>query len=138
MLGSLVGGSATVAAARFTQWTHTKRELVQTDVYRRESLYGDFIAKSYRLLIDALYHNLEPPETLVTLYGLLIRIRLSPSDAALGEAERIARAVADHYCEPNPPVDELRTIAKSLDKSDAPKPFADACRVELKSLRSTV
>ena len=40
VLGSLVGGSATVATAWLTQTTANKRELVQLEFRYRETLYG--------------------------------------------------------------------------------------------------
>lgn len=137
VFGSLFGGSATVAAAWVTQRSLATRELVQEEVHKRESLYGEFVAECSKLLIDAISHSLERPETLVPLYGLLNRIRLSASDAVLLEAERITRTIAEQYFLPNRSVEELRGIAHS-ENADPLKPFAEACRIELKSLRSVV
>jgi hypothetical protein len=44
VLGTLVGGSATVATAWITQKTTSKRELVQDEMHKRETLYGEFTA----------------------------------------------------------------------------------------------
>jgi hypothetical protein len=54
VLGSLVGGSATVATAWITQRTLSKRELIRAEIRKRERLYGQFIS-----------------EWLQTCYGLL-------------------------------------------------------------------
>ena len=43
VLGSLVGGSATVAATWVTQRTLSKRELIGAETRRRETIYGEFI-----------------------------------------------------------------------------------------------
>jgi hypothetical protein len=43
VLGSLVGGSATVATAWITQRTLNRRELLAGETSKRESLYGEFI-----------------------------------------------------------------------------------------------
>jgi hypothetical protein len=46
VLGSLVGGSATMATAWITQRTSTKRELITEELRKRETLYGEYIAES--------------------------------------------------------------------------------------------
>ena len=86
VLGSLVGGSATVATAWLTQKTASKRELVQLEFRKREALYGEFIAECSKLLLDAMAHTLDKPETLLNAYALLNRIRLSASPTVLKEA----------------------------------------------------
>ncbi len=65
VLGSLVGGSATVATAWLTQKTANKREHGATEYRKREALYGEFIAECSKLLIDAMTHTLDKPETLL-------------------------------------------------------------------------
>jgi hypothetical protein len=42
-LGSLVGGSATVATAWITQRTLSKRELMGAEIRTHEACYGEFI-----------------------------------------------------------------------------------------------
>ena len=49
VLGALVGGSATIAAAWITQRTSSRRELVRTELQKRETLYGEFINECLRL-----------------------------------------------------------------------------------------
>ena len=51
------------------QKTQGKRELVQAEIHKREKLYGEFIGECSRLLMDALSHNLEEPQKLVTAYS---------------------------------------------------------------------
>jgi len=48
---------------------------------KREALYGEFIEECSKLLIDSLMHALNKPETMLSPYALLNRIRLSASDA---------------------------------------------------------
>ena len=89
VLGSLVGGSATVATAWITQKTLTRRELNVRDMRQREKLYGDFIGECAKLLIDAFTHTLDDPEKLLPLYALTNRIRLTASQPVLAEAEHL-------------------------------------------------
>ena len=134
VLGSLAGGSATVAAAWVAQKTQGKRELVQAEIHKRETLYGEFIGECSRRLMDALSHNLEEPQKLVTAYELLNRIRLSASDAVLAEAEHIVRRITDQYFSPNIALEEMRTLAYSDGSVDPLKSFGETCRIELKSM----
>src|SRR4029453_9680774 len=97
VLGSLVGGSATVATAWITQKTVNKRELTQLEMRKRETLYGEFIAECAKLLMDAFTHKLDAPEKLLSLYAMLNRIRLSASQPVLAEAEHLLTRITDQY-----------------------------------------
>jgi hypothetical protein len=135
VLGSLVGGSATVATAWITQRTLTRRELNVRDMRQREKLYGDFVAECAKLLIDAFTHTLEDPEKLLPLYALTNRIRLTASQPVVAEAERLLARITDQYFSRNLSVEEMRQLARSKD-ADPLRAFGEACRMELKSIRA--
>jgi hypothetical protein len=137
VLGSLVGGSATVATAWITQKTLTRRELNTRDMRQREKLYGEFIAECARLLIDAFTHSLDDPEKLLALYALTNRIRLTASPPVLAEAEHLLSRIADQYMSRNLTVEELRQLARSA-SGDPLKAFGEACRAELRSIRASL
>ena len=135
VLSSLViGGSATVASAWVTQKTLNKRELIRVEVGKRETLYGEFISECSRLLVDALTHTLEKPETLLNGYALLNRIRLCASAAVLNEAERLFRRITDQYFSQNLSLEHVRDIVRS--DADPLHAFGEACRTELGAMRS--
>lgn len=133
VMGSLVGGSATVATAWVTQRTLNRRELIREEIRKREALYGDFIAECAKLLIHAFTHNLDKPETLLPVYALMNRVRLTASPAVLAQAEGLIAQITDQYFLSNLTVDELRQLARS-DRADPLKAFGEACRSELKAL----
>jgi hypothetical protein len=135
VLGSLVGGSATVATAWVTQKTLTRRELNVRDMRQREKLYADFIAECAKLLIDAFTHTLENPEKLLAVYALTNRIRLTASQPVLAEAEHLLSHIAEQYFSQNLTVQEMRQLARSAN-ADPLKAFGEACRAELKSIRA--
>src|SRR5208283_1995721 len=137
VLGSLVGASAAVATAWVTQKTQSKRELIQEEMRRRETLYGEFVAECAKLLIDAFTHTLDKPDTLLPLYALINRIRLCASQPVLTEAERLLTRIAEQYFSRNLTLEEMRDLTHSHD-GDPLKSFGEACRVELKSLRARV
>jgi hypothetical protein len=136
LLGSLVGGTATMVTALITQRTSSRRELVRMELQKRETLYGEFINECSRLAIDALAHGLDKPEKMLSAYALLNRIRLSASDAVLAEAVNVVSRIAEQYFSPNISLEGIRAIAQSLE-ADPLKSFGEACRTELKSIRLT-
>ena len=137
VLGSLVGGSATVATTWITQRTVNRRELIQGDIAKREMLYGEFIAECAKLTVDAFTHKLDKPETLIPLYALINRIRLRASQPVLTDAEHLLRYITERYFARNLTVDEMRQLATSAN-ADPIKAFGEACRAELKSIRARI
>ena len=135
VLGSLVGGSATIATTWISQRTATRRELIGEELRKRETLYGEFIAECAKLLMDAFTHSLDAPEKLLPLYAMLNRIRLSASQPVLVEAERLLTRITDQYFEKNLTLDEMRDLAHS-EGADPLRTFGEACRLELKSVRA--
>ena len=135
VLGSLVGGSATVATAWVTQKTVNRRELIQTEIRKRETLYGEFIGECAKLLVDAFTHTLDQPEKLLPIYAQINRIRLCASQPVLIEAERVLRRITEQYFLRNLTVEELTRLARSED-ADPLKEFGEACRAEIKSMRT--
>jgi len=135
VLGSLVGGSASVATTWMAQKTMSKRGLAREELRKREALYGEFIGECAKLFMDAFTHNLEKPETLLPVFALINRIRLCASRKVLAEAERLLGRLTDQYFAKNLTVDELRKLAHT-EQADPLSTFGEACRAELKSLRA--
>lgn len=133
VLGSLVGGSAAVATTWVTQRTVSKRELISAEIRKRETLYGQFIGECSKLLIDSIERTLDRPQTLVSAYELINRIRLCASDAVLVQADEVLRRITEQYFSPNLSVEEIRALTRSR-SADPLKPFGDACRVELQAM----
>jgi hypothetical protein len=137
VLGSLVGGSASVATAWLTQRTQGRRELVQTDLSKREALYGEFIGECARRLMESFTHTLDDPQKLLPLYALINRIRLSASRPVLAEAERLLTYVTEQYFSGNLTIEQMRDLARAEGEGADPlKPFGEACRAELKAIRA--
>ena len=133
VMGSVVGGSASIATAWLTQRSQNVRELVRDEMHKREALYGEFVGECAKLLMDAFTHTLEKPETLLRAYALINRIRLCASPAVLHEAERLVVRITDQYFASNLAVEELRRVARSTE-ADPMQAFGEACREELGSM----
>ena len=134
VLGSLVGGSASVATTWMAQKTMSKREIAREELRKREALYGEFIGECAKLFLDAFTHELEKPENLLPVFALINRIRLCASRKVLLEAERLLGRLTEQYFAKNLTVAELRELAHT-DQADPLSAFGEACRAELKSLR---
>ena len=137
VLGSLVGGSATVASVWLTQKTVGKRELLYMEIPKRETLYGEFISECSKLFLDALSNPIDNPDKLLGAFSLLNRIRLAASPAVLAEAEGVLRRITEQYFADPLTLDQMRELTHS-DAADPLKPFGEACRAELRSLRAIV
>ena len=137
VLGAIVGAAATMATAWITQKTLSKREMIRADIDEREILYGEFIGECSKLIVDAYGHTMERPETVLPAYALLNRIRLSASDAVLTEAEQIIFRITEQYFSPNLSPQDMRALVRSPE-TDPLKPFGEACRAELKSIRANL
>ena len=135
VLGSLVGGSATIATAWMTQSTGNRREQTRAELHKRETLYYEFISECSRLAIDSLAHGIEKPEKMWSAYALLNRIRVAASEPVLTQAGAVLKRITEQYFSPNVSLEEFRTIALSRE-ADPLKSFGEACRAELKALRT--
>ena len=134
ILGSLVGGSASIATAWITQKTQSRRELVGAEIRKRELLYSEFIAECSKLAIDALDHTLDDTTKLFQVYALHNRIRLVSSDVVVAAADQTIKDILKQYFGSNMTREELQDVA--LSRTDDPlKPFSEACRNELKALQ---
>jgi hypothetical protein len=133
--GSIVGALGTLMSAAVTQRHHDRRELLATQLPRREVLYSDFISESARLLVDALESNVVDPKNMVPTYALLSRIRLSSSPQVLSAAEDVLKVIMETYPKPNLTAEQIR--AQTLRHEDPLKFFGEICRTELESVRES-
>jgi hypothetical protein len=132
-LGSLVGASASIATTWISQRTQSLRAHMEWKLRERESLYKEFITEASRVAIDALTHSMERPDQIMTLYGVLSRIRLMSGAEVVRQAEACCRRIIELYGRPNLTTDQLRAAvaAQEVDELDPLKEFSNACRTEL-------
>ena len=130
--GSIIGALSSTFSAWIAQRHRERREVVAKKIAQLEQLYSDFINESARLLIDAVQHSLENPGTLVPLYALLSRIRLTSSTAVIESGERVIATIVKTYFEPNLTPDDIQSAANR--HSDHLQEFSETCRGELEAL----
>lgn len=131
VMGSLVGGLASLGSTWFTQRYQGRRDYLARQVARRESLYADFISEAARLFSNALVAHLKQPEDMAKLWGMLARIRLSGSAAVVKEAEIVLRLVGDQFMAEDLTPEQIRVSAT---REDPLKAFGEACRDELDAI----
>jgi hypothetical protein len=107
--------------------------LLGKQIARREALYSDFIAESARLLVDAMQHNSSDLQTMLPVFALASRIRLSSSEPVLQEAEQVIRTIVSTYPKTNLTAEQIE--AQAVNGQDPLRQFSDACRIELDSLQ---
>jgi hypothetical protein len=137
IVGSLCGGSASVATAWVTQRTRNKRERIRAEATKHEALYSEFIDECSNRVIDSLERNLDKPQTLLSIYALLNRIRLCASAAVLTQADELVRFIMEQYFAPNLSVEEFHERVHS-GGTDPLKNFSEACRRELLSMHASL
>lgn len=132
-LGSVVGASASIATTWLAQRTQAMRASAEWKLREREALYREFIVEASRAAIDALMNSLDRPEQMISLYGILSRIRLIAGDEIVREGEVCCRRIVELYGRPNLTADQLREFVarNEFDKLDPLKQFSNACRIEL-------
>ena len=131
--GSLVGALGSAAGTWITARHQDRRDLLGKQIARREGLYSDFIGESARLLVDAMQHNVSDVQTLLPIYALLSRIRLSSSAPVLQEAEQVINTIVSTYPQPNLTPEQIES--RAVRGEDPLRQFSDTCRGELDSLQ---
>jgi hypothetical protein len=131
--GSLMGGLASFATTYFTQRNQAHRDLLSSDVARREELYSQFIKEATNLYVDSLNKTLENPVSLIGIFSLVGRMRLFAGDTVLSAAEKMAEMIVDSYKDPPRTFEDVYKFARER-RIDPLKEFTDACREERKAM----
>jgi len=134
VMGSLVGGSATIATAWITQKTQSRRDVMNAELKKRERLYSEFITECSKLTIDALDHSMDDAEKAFVVYALENRIRLTLTAPVVEAADQTVGRIIAQYFAPNLTNDQLKEVVLTR-SADPVKPFSEACRQELADLR---
>jgi hypothetical protein len=140
LVGALMGGSASLAAAIYTQRYQDRLQRVAREATKREQVYADFIMNASKLLLNAYVHDgitLNGDEQ--HLVGLANRMRLFAPPNVIGEAEAVIRGLIEISLKPSLDLRKLANaeLSKNSD-SDLLLPFSVACRADLDKIYRTV
>ena len=140
LLGALIGGGASLAAAVYTQRCQHRVQEVAREIAKREAVYADFVMTASGLLLDAhVQDRLALSGDEQRLIGLLNRMRLFAPPDVVGEAETVLRAIIEISLRPGVDVGQLAKAA--LSEGLGPDPFLAfslACRADLDDVRRTM
>ena len=53
LVGAVIGGGASLAAAVYTQWYQDRRQRIAREADKREAIYGEFIMSASKVLVSA-------------------------------------------------------------------------------------
>jgi hypothetical protein len=139
LVGALMGGTASLIAAIYTQRYQDRLQRVAREATKREQVYADFIMSASKLLLNAYVHDgitLTGDEQ--HLAGLLNRMRLFAPPNVINEAEAVIRGLIEISLKPGV---DFRKVAAELSKNQQPDlllPFSLACRADLDNVYRTV
>ena len=140
LLGALMGGGASLAAAIYTQRCQHRVQEVEREITKREAVYADFITTASHLLLNAYVQDeiaLSGDER--RLVGLLNRMRLFAPPDVVDEAEAVLKAIIEIALKPGVDIGQLAraALSESLDPDPVLR-FSLACRADLDDVRRTM
>ena len=139
LFGALVGGTATLLAAIYTQRCQNRLQRIAKEVAKREAVYADFVMSASNMLLNAYTHDdiaLGGDEQ--RLIGLLNRMRLFAASDVVRAAEAVLRAILEILLKPRIELRQLATKALSEDLDPDPlQQFSLVCRADLDNVHRT-
>jgi hypothetical protein len=130
LAGTAIGGLTSFATSWMTQQAQSRTQRMAAEKDKREALFGRFLEEAAKLYTDALQNKREDAASLMVIYGLANRIRLTSSTRVVECADTVARIIIDAYLAPNMSLEEVRSTW--VDRHVDPlRDFSEACREEL-------
>jgi hypothetical protein len=138
VMGTLVGGLASLTSTWLGERSRQRRDLLQREIVKRETVYAQFIEQASKLYVASATHNVNDDEGAVEgtveLYAVASRIRLFASEQVIKEAENVLDLIFRQYGADNISAEQLRTRAVEK-RDDFLKAFSVICRRELQDLQ---
>ena len=140
LLGALLGGGASLAAAIYTQRCQGRGQDLAREITKRETVYADFIMNASNSLLNAYVQDklgLSGDEQ--QLIGLINRMRLFASPDVVAKAEAVFKAIIEISLRPGVDIGQLARAA--LSEGLDPDPllaFSLVCRADLDNLHPTM
>ena len=133
LAGSGIGAMASVTTTWLTQHFQGRAQRLSQEGSRRERLFSEFVDQASQNYADGIVHEqLDEPTKLVPLYATINKLRLFATPDTIRAAEAVLEGIVDTY---HAPPSTLKDKSSSVAGHDILRPFAEACRGELKELR---
>jgi hypothetical protein len=91
LAGTAIGGLTSFATSWMTQQAQSRTQRMAAEKDKREALFGRFLEEAAKLYTDALQNKREDAASLMVIYGLANRIRLTSSTRVVECADTVAR-----------------------------------------------
>jgi len=138
IMGALVGGLASLASTWIGERSRHRRDLLQRETAKRESVYSEFIDQASKLYVASATHHIDDDdaevEEMVSLYAVASRIRLFASDQVIAEAEKVIDRVFIQFGADNISAEQLRKTAVET-RDDPLIAFSIVCRHDLQDIK---
>jgi hypothetical protein len=137
LFGALMGGTASLLAAIYTQRKQDRLQRIASEVAKREAIYADFVAHASNLLLNAYLHD----EIVLTgdehrLMAVVNRMRFFAPSCVMEAAERVLKALAEIALQPS--IEFRKLMSDAISKGLEPDPllqFSVVCRADLDGVR---
>jgi hypothetical protein len=139
LVGALMGGTASLGGAIYTQRKQDRLQRIAREATKREQVYADFIMNASKLLLDAYVHDgitLNADDQ--HLVGLLNRMRLFAPPNVINEAEAVVRGLIEISLKPSVDFQKVAEKLSNNQQHDLLLPFSLACRADLDNVSQTV
>ena len=137
---ALLGGSASLIAAIYTQRTQHRLHRVTTEITRRETVYAEFVMSASHLLLNAhILDDIALNGDEQRLIGLVNRMRLFAPQEVLVCADAVLKTILDTYLKPK--VELRQLVIEALAEGprlDPLLPFSLVCRQDLDHVRNSM
>jgi len=137
---ALLGGSASLIAAIYTQRTQHRLQRVTAEITRRETVYADFVMSASHLLLNAhILDDIALNGDEQRLVGLMNRMRLFAPQEVLVCADAVLKTILDTYLKPR--VELRQLVIEALaegSRGDPLLPFSLVCRHDLDQIRNSM
>lgn len=140
LCGALAGGSASFAAAMYTQRSQHRLQRIAAEVTKRERVYAEFVMRASNLLLNAyIRDDIALGSDEQRLIGLINRMRLFAAPVVVAGAEAVLKTIVEIALKPSVEIRQLATeaLAKPLDP-DPLLAFSLICRADLDSVGRTL
>jgi hypothetical protein len=134
LAGSVVGGLTSGATTWLGHRSQAKAGRRLHNVTQRETLYRDFVVAASEAFGDAVIHSEPQLQQIVTLYGMISRMRILSSPEVVTCADKTVNTIIDTYFAPNRTFSELRDLIKNGEPIDPLREFSEVARDELRAL----
>jgi hypothetical protein len=132
--GSIVGGLITGAANWMAQVIQVRAGQRAREVTHREDLFRDFIIAASKAYGQAMVSDQPQLPDIVGIYGMINRMQVLCSPQTIALAQLVMQNTIETYFQPNKTFPDILAILKSGNVTSPLSDFAEAARMELRSL----